>query len=85
MTTMETVGQQFVSGIGPCMDLRRSIDLRVQAAHDSRIGWKSECLRAVLSSAKKPSRLLDKYHPQLVAETRGCPETGKQGIVYGRG
>ncbi len=45
----------------------------------------SECLRAVLSSAKKPSRLLDKYHPQLVAETRRRPETGKQSMIYGRG
>jgi hypothetical protein len=65
------------------MDLRRSIDLRVQAAHEDRM--ESECLRAVLSSAKKPSRLLDKYHPQLVAETRRRPETGKQCIVCGRG
>ncbi len=51
---METAGQRFLTGIRPCIEMWKSIDIRVQAAHDPRIGWRCECLRVVLGSAKKP-------------------------------
>ena len=51
---METSGQRFVSDLEPCIELWTSIDIRVQAIHDPRVGWKSECLRAILTTRKEP-------------------------------
>ena len=53
---MEKATDQFLLTIKPCVDMWRSIDLRILAFRDPRLGWKCDCLRATLAVSEEKFR-----------------------------
>ena len=45
---METEGGRYFADLTPCLDIWKSIDLRIQAVKDEQLGWRCEILRATL-------------------------------------
>ena len=45
---METEGSRYLADLKPCLDIWKSIDLRIQAVKDEQLGWRCEILRATL-------------------------------------
>ena len=54
---METEGTRYLADLKPCVDIWKSIDLRIQAVKDEQLGWRCEILRGTLihEDRKEPS------------------------------
>ncbi len=46
---MDKAANEFLTLVEPCLDMWRSIDLRIQAFRDPKLGWRCECLRGILA------------------------------------